>query len=517
LNPYQTIVADIFAINDRATIESTLNNFRAKIQSENENPHFLFTLGICNVLLNRYELALIRFAESKKLDPKNWVADKWSGYSLMQLGKPILAIEKFQKTLEQNPNNLEVLFWLGKSYFEIRQYKESERIFLKIIEKNSSHYDALNALGVVLRYQNRLDEAIEYCSQAITLKPNLALAFYNRANAYKDQLMLDSAEQDYLKAIELDPSNAEAKLALGILYLLQGKFEEGWPLYEWRKQIASYPKTHKISNVPLLTSINSATGKQVLIDYEQGYGDLIQCCRYIPLLIEQGVKVTLNAPEPLLGLMETLDPRLRVITKRQDAGDIDFFCSVMSLPLLFNTTLETIPNQIPYLFARELDEQSSSVVNHEKLPIKIGLAWSGSKTHDNNHNRSISLLELEPLLSLDFEFHSLQKEYTNQDRHQLALINNLVDHHEELLDFEDTARLISKMDLVISVDTSVAHLAGALGQSVCVLLPYMPDFRWMLELDTSPWYPSAKLFRQPALNDWKTVIHQLKNYLCDIS
>jgi hypothetical protein len=219
-----------------------------------------------------------------------------------------------------------------------------------------------------------------------------------------------------------------------------------------------------------------------------------------------GAKVVLEAEPPLIGLFSTLKDSIRVIPKDSSLPGFDYHCPLMSLPLAFKTTVSSIPAKIPYLGNdSDIQKQWKNTMG-EKAKPRIGLMWSGAQYNKNDHNRSIPLGMLSPLLDLDFEFHCLQKEIRQADGELLRKYHQLKSHENDLKDFTDTAALISEMNLVISVDTSVAHLAGALGVTVWILLPYAPDFRWMMEREDSPWYPSARLFRQPQVGDWTSVI-----------
>lgn len=248
--------------------------------------------------------------------------------------------------------------------------------------------------------------------------------------------------------------------------------------------------------------------KTMLVCLEQGLGDFIQFVRYIPMIEAMGANVILEVHAALVPLIRTLNGSFKIITKGEALPDSDCYCPIMSLPLAFRTTLETIPNEVPYLSTIPQKQIEWQRRLGSKVRTRVGLAWSGTSDHKNDYNRSISLRHLSPLLDLDIEFHSLQKEIRADD--EAILMNSPIHaHQEELLDFADTAALISELDLVISVDTSVAHLAGALGKPVWILLPYVPDFRWLLERSDSPWYPTARLFRQDRLGDWANVIDKV--------
>jgi hypothetical protein len=247
----------------------------------------------------------------------------------------------------------------------------------------------------------------------------------------------------------------------------------------------------------------------LLIHAEQGFGDVLQFCRYVPIVEKFGAKIIMEAPKILTSTLSTLPGNFTIIEAGQPLPNFDLHCPMMSLPLAVQTTLETIPASIPYLFV----SPSQRAIWTKKLGIKtkprIGLSWSGQPDHKNDHHRSMPLDKLRPLLRTNLEFHALQTEYRESDEALLDELSEIQDHRHELKDFSDTAALISEMDWVISVDTSVAHLAGAMGKPLLLLLPYAPDFRWLLDRSDSPWYPTATLLRQPTLGDWESVLAEV--------
>jgi len=250
-------------------------------------------------------------------------------------------------------------------------------------------------------------------------------------------------------------------------------------------------------------------GKRLLIQGEQGLGDIIQFCRYLAQVKTLGAEIIFEVPESLIPLVSTMRCPMTVVAKGCPLPQFDAYCPVMSLPYVLKTTMETIPAEIPYLFAEEsrVSKWQQRLGTNGKL--RVGLVWSGSAAHKNDKNRSIRLEELLPLMDCRAEWHSLQKEYRQHDIPVLNQNPQIHQHQDHLEDFADTAALIECLDLVISVDTSVVHVAGAIGKQIWTLLPYCPDYRWMLDRDDSPWYPTAKLYRQSKDEDWQSVVHQV--------
>ena len=291
--------------------------------------------------------------------------------------------------------------------------------------------------------------------------------------------------------------------------LLTGQYEEGWKLYESRRKAKATKSNYKLYDQPLWLGKESLQNKTLLVEAEQGLGDIIQFCRYIPMLENIEAKVILETPKALASIIKTIPSNFLIIEKGQSLGHFDYHIPIMSLPHAFNTTANNIPVSIPYLFSDKIKREYWNKKLSKKTKPRIGLVWSGSAAHKNDKNRSLLLKDLEPIVQLPFEYHSLQKEIRENDQPTLFEFKQIHQHQNELNDFSDTAALIDEMDLIITVDTSVAHLAGALGKNVWIILPYHPDYRWMLYRNDSPWYPTCTLFRKSKIDDWDETIEEI--------
>jgi Glycosyltransferase family 9 (heptosyltransferase) len=301
-----------------------------------------------------------------------------------------------------------------------------------------------------------------------------------------------------------------------MLRLLIGDFDRGWVKYEWRWKTESLALPKRNFSQPLWLGAEALDGKAILLHSDQGFGDTIQFCRYVPLVAERGARVILEVPRPLRELMSTLTGAEQIVSSGNPLPDFDMHCPLLSLPLAFGPQLETIPAATPYLRA-----SSQSLMNWDtrlgsKHHRRIGLVWSGSPTHKNDQNRSIRLSSLLSLLDIEATFVSLQKDVRDDDVTILKNRSDLLHFGDALENFSDTAALISNLDVVISVDTSVAHLAGALAKPVWVLLPFVPDWRWLLDRNDSPWYPTARLFRQDDARAWDNVIARVHAALYEL-
>jgi len=327
---------------------------------------------------------------------------------------------------------------------------------------------------------------------------------------FRDLKQFDAAVTSFDKAIDLKPDFAEAYWNKSLTLLLTGDFDQGWRLYEWRWE-REFP-TSPIRNFqqPLWLGNETLAGKTILLHAEQGLGDTIQFSRYASLVADLGAHVIMEVAKPLLGLFAGLAGVSRLIAKGSPLPVFDYHCPLLSLPLAFKTELGSIPFPQQYLHvdASRLEQWSQTL--GEKTRPRVGLVWSGSTTLINDHNRSIPLSLLIPQLPPDYQYVSLQKEVRDNDRPILQASTDILHFGDELSDFSDTAALCELMDVVISVDTSVAHLSGALGRPTWVLLPFVPEWRWLLDRDDSPWYASMKLYRQNTAGDWDSVFARVR-------
>jgi hypothetical protein len=335
----------------------------------------------------------------------------------------------------------------------------------------------------VLRATGRYQDALEADQRALQLRPGYIEAMLGCGDSLCEMQQYEAGLQYYEQAIAIKPDYADAWWAKALTQLQQGDFKNGWKNYEWRWQLKN--RRTELNRYAVLQRWNGhepLQGKSILLHAEQGFGDAIQFCRYARELQQMGAAVTLEVRPPLVELMQTLSPAIRVVAWDANAPlDYDFHCPLMSLPLALGTTLQTIPADIPYLHADTAKRQQWLTRLGPAERPRIGLVWSGSSTHRGDAARSIALKQLQPLFTPHLEFHALQTEIRESDQATLTDGLCLVTHAEQLHDFSDTAALISQMDLIITVDTSVAHLAGAMGKTTWVMLPYTADFRWLRE------------------------------------
>ena len=434
------------------------------------------------------------------------------GNALQALRRLDEALKSYHKAVALKPDYLEafnnrgvVLHGLDQFEAALNDYDNALRLMPDCAEALYNRGNALQALG-------RFADALTDYDRALALKSDHAEACYNRGNALKELGRVDEALASYRKAQALKPNYVEAHWNEAYLRLLAGDFERGLPLSEWRWQNTALGLQKRSLAQPLWSGAEPIEGKTILLYGDEGLGDAIFYCRYVPLLAARGARVIIEAEEPLRELMSGLAGVSRCVSKTEAAPEFDLHCPMSSLPLCFGTRLTTIPASTPYLRAPALSAKQLARLGVKDRP-RIGLAWSGNPRHSNDRNRSIALETFSPLLDTDATFVSLQKDVRSDDAATLRGAPRLLDLGPSLKNLSDTAALIGALDLVISADTSVAHLAGALGVPVWILLPFVPDWRWLLDRDDSPWYPTLRLFRQPQPRDWTSVMSHLGDAL----
>ena len=416
------------------------------------------------------------------------------------------AVEEYKKAVSLNLNSIEAYIQLGNHLKLLKRYTEAIDAYHKVIELDPSSADGYNNLGNVLKEMGRYDEALSYINRAIEIDPKQAGYYFNLGLIYKELYRYEDAIDAYRSAISLKYDYPEAHWNLALLLLMHGDFKNGWPQYEWRKRLSLYEPYVRGFKEPLWRG-EDLQGKRILIHDEQGFGDAIQFVRYVPLLKAMGATVFVECLSPLARLFEGVVGVDRVITRGFGLPNFDYHCSILSLPMMFKTDLTNLPNKVPYIKVDEalLNKWSQWVGEYGKNP-KIGIAWSGI----NPPHKSCRIEDLLALLKISGRcFFNLQYGPAQKELTILPMEIMMIDLMDRVEDFADTAALIMNLDLVITIDTSIAHLAGALGKPVWVLLHYDADWRWLLGRSDSPWYPTMRLFRQAKPGDWQPVVESV--------
>ena len=448
------------------------------------------------------------------LQPENSDTLLALGTAYLRLSDMDKAVSLLEEARRISPRDVSVLTNLGVCYRFQRQYDLGLEVLRHALELNKDRARVLGTLASLLADMGKYDDALE-CSEQILAFPEeleagiLAAAAYPYVKTGK----YDRAEMLYRKAISLDASHSASMLGLGCILLLRERFREAWPLYRARFDIM---QSWLDGPWPLWQGEELA-GKKILVRAEQGLGDTIQFARFIPVLKRRGAEVIFSFQPPLKRLMKSMeDSAFLLAEKRLNVADLEVDCqaALLDLPFLLGVDkISKIPSETPYLRVDDdIRKRYKKRLDIAEDILNVGLVWAGNPAHVDDHNRSINFSRFVPLAFIDnVRLFSLQI----GGAEEIARINrgNVVDATEYIDDFLDTAAIIANLDLVISVDTSVAHLAGALGKPVIILLPFSPDWRWFLGRDDSPWYPTARLLRQPAPGNWTPVIEKLVDIL----
>jgi predicted O-linked N-acetylglucosamine transferase (SPINDLY family) len=463
--------------------------------------------------LKRHEEAIASCRKALDIQPDLAEAHSNLGLALAALERHEEAVASCQRALAIKPDLVEAHLNLGNALNALKRSEEAIASYQSALALKPDFAEAHGNLGAALSYAGRYAEAIASCNKALALKPGFADAYNNLGTTLNALNRNAEAIASYQSALEAKPDFAEAHFSQGLALLTIGDFKRGWEQYEWRWATKGYAPTRDFVQ-PLWRGAEDLSGKTILLHSEQGFGDTLQFARYAPLLAARGARVVFEVQPALKALLTGL-AGVEVTVAQGDALPVfDCHCPLLSMPLAFATTLQSIPAATPYLHANAGSVAKWQTLLGERSGPRVGLVWSGNPNHKNDRNRSIALARLLPLLAVPgVRFVSLQKDLRAEDAEALRNLSGLARIGDHLDDFADTAAAVSLLDLVITVDSAVAHLAGALGKPVWVLLPFSPDWRWLLEREDSPWYPSARLFRQPQLGDWESVIGRVREEL----
>jgi len=512
----------------------------------------LYVLGMAAFKTARYELAERMIRRAIAVNDKQPFYHSNLGNVLNAQGKTDEAVSSLERALAVNPNHVEANFNLGNIYLVEKKFDEAAACFRRAVALKPGYAEAWCNLGNALRALKKLDEAVDSYRHAVELLPDVADLWCNLGDTLHQQIKLNEAVACFKRVLELNPKHAKACNCLGNAMFDQGKLEDsiaycnraaelkpdfydaqmnvsllqlqigeyrsGWRNYEVRWKV--YPARR--FDQPLWQGAAAPDGphsqaariegRRILLHAEQGLGDSLQFMRYVPLVHAAGGTVILDLPARLIRLASQLAGVATLVSTGDPLPAFDLHCPLMSLPQAFATTVETIPASVPYLAAPAEALRAAAALPWPEEVLRIGLVWTGSATHPKNWARSIYLALLEPLFALKgTQFFSLQMGPAAAD---LAAVNTkITDLAPNTGDMADTAAQMAHLDLILTIDTSIAHLAGALGKPTWLLLPALPDWRWLLDREDSPWYPTMRLFRQPKAGDWETVIESVRQAL----
>ena len=540
-------IEDAASLHRQGRLDEAEKIYRRVLKNNRNDFNALHLLGMLNHQRGKSGEAYSLITSALKLHPRSPDALSNLAFVLHALKRVDEALASIDKALEIAPDHLDALNNRGNLLLSLLRPADAVAAFDRVLALEPRHVQAHINRGNALSELGQGAEALAEYDAALALQPNNPYAFYNRGNAlramgceadaieaYGSALLALPSHQGswvnlglalmalnrrgealdaYRKALELAPDNADANFNESLALLTIGDYRRGFEKYEWRWKRTGVDAKPRFRQRPWLGDASLAN-KTILLHAEQGLGDTIQFVRYAPILERAGAKVVIEVQPELKELLAKFDGVASVIGRGESLPPFDLHCPLASLPLAMKTELSNVPAEIPYLRASEPRIARWRERIEARPGPRIAIVWSGRADHDNDRNRSIALAELEPLLATrGVSFISIQRELRPADAGQLAGHTGMLHVGGDLMDFSDTAAVLALCDLTISVDTSVAHLAGAMARPAYVLVPFQPDWRWTADRERSPWYPEITLFRQPAPGDWNSVLKRVSEAL----
>lgn len=482
-----------------------------------KSPSACYNLGNIYFEMSEYEKATQSYYSALILEPRHFGAITNLGLIYYKQGILDKALGYFNKALELSPEHALTYFNIANIYRSLKKNEIALIYYRQAIEKDSKIRMSYVYIADILFEQGKEEEARNTYNIATGDKASRAVSFTNLGIEMMENLRFKEAERYFDVALTVNEDIPEVHYNKAYIYLIEGQFEKGWQEYEWRLKRPDNKQPD--FNKPFLKE-ESVKDRRILVTDEQGFGDSIQFVRYLSLLKQKGAYVIFECKKNLLPLFKNLGGVDELIEKKKcevPPVEFDYHVPLMSLPKYFGTNLYNIPGGTPYIIPDPhlVEYWGKKIKNKSRL--NVGIVWGGSPQNTNDKKRSVHLKEMMPLFDLGgIDFYSLQK---GEALKQISALKTPVNVFEEFdkVPFIDSAAIIKNLDLIVTVDTSIAHLAGALGKPVWVLLPYLPDWRWLLVRQNSPWYPSLKLFRQQKVNDWNKNILEIKNQLNEIA
>jgi tetratricopeptide (TPR) repeat protein len=480
-------------------------------------PPALMRRGNILLRLRRLQEALETFDQALALSgappPYRAEAHYLRATSLRQLERMDEAITGYDQAIASRPDFVEAWSHRGAALRDMNELPDALYSYEQALRINPRHIETLNARCVLLAMLDRNEEAEASVRLVLSLDPNNGAAYNNLGNSLRRLGRVSEALEAFESAMCLAPDPERVRLNYGMCLLQAGEFTRGWREYEARWETDARPISLEGVRAQLWRGEEDIAGKIIVLYSEQGLGDSIQFSRYVPMVAQRGAKVLLGAPAVLRPLYQCFGGSVELIDRHQVTRPFDLHCPLMSLPLAFRTEIETIPNHVPYLAPPGESRRHWRDRLGPRRDLRVGLAWSGSSGHKEDSGRSIPLEQFGPIIAAAPEAYCLQRDLRPLDIPALAMHRRIGFFGHELRDFADTAALAAEMDLVISVDTSVLHLAGALGRPVWGLIPFAADWRWLYNREDSPWYPTMRLFRQRSIGDWGEVVQRVRDAL----
>jgi tetratricopeptide (TPR) repeat protein len=509
-------VADYFfnlahALKEQGRVDEAIKCFDRGLMLRPGYAEGWYNLGELLEQQKRLDEAIMSYDMALKVEPSYREAANASGLLYFETKRYEEALARFARSVDIDPSQPGAFNCMSKCYWGLRRFEDALASGYKAIALAPDHPELNKNLGLLLQKLGRHEEAICWLDKALALRGDFAPALNDRSTSLVALRRIGEAFADIDRAIAVDPECAEYHWNKALLQLLTGDFG-GWRGREWGRKCELVNFVDRQFEKPQWFGEEPVAGRTVLLHSDEGFGDTIHFARYARLVAERGARVILEVQDALHPLLSGLDGVALCLPKSADTPpDFDLHCPLSSLPLAFGTQLDTIPAPASYLPPppkARMQAWQARLGTHDRL--RVGLVWSGNPGHSNDRSRSTTLRVMSAILDSSARFYSLQKDPRAEDKAALAERAEIVDLTEHLTDFVETAALVSHLDLVISVDTSVAHLAAALGRPTWILLPFTPDYRWLLDRDDSPWYPSARLFRQDERCDYAPVLERVR-------
>jgi tetratricopeptide (TPR) repeat protein len=515
------VVADYFSNLGMALIrkdrfDEAIKSYDRSLVLKPDQAELWYRMGEVLQQRKRADEAILSFDQALKLKPDYREAANASALLLFEDKRYEEALVRFTRSAEIDPTQAGAYNFISRCHFPLRRFEEALANAKKAHELIPDNPEFIKNVGLILQKLDRQEEALLWLDTAIALRPDFPSALTDRSTTLFALRRIEEAFADSDRAIALDPECPDYHWNRALLHLLVGRFDLGWPAREWGRKCELVGFVDRKFTQARWFGDEPIAGKTILLHSDEGLGDTIQYCRYAPMVAALGARVILEVEAPLHPLLTGLEGVSLCLPKKNGVAlpDFDLHCPLSGLPMAFGTRLETIPaarSYLPPLPESRVSEWRERVGPHDRL--RVGLVWSGNPRHGNDRNRSITLQMMAAILDPRASFYSLQKEPREVDQATLRERTDIIDLTGDLVNFVDTAALISCLDLVITVDTSVAHLAAALGQRTWILLPQTPDFRWLLDREDSPWYPTATLFRQGESREYESVLARVRREL----
>ena len=504
-------LGEAVAHHQRGNLADAERLYRTVLQADKGNFDALHLLGIIHTQRGNFAEAVKFLTDAAKRNPASADAHSNLGNALMEAKRHEEAIASYGKAISLRPGFAEAHNNLGNALNTVQRHEQAIASCRRALAIKPDLAEAHHNIGLAHYGLDRHEEVVASYRSALAIKPNDIETLNNLGLALSDLNRLPEAIDVFEKALALKPDFAQARWNRGLARLTMGDLANGWEDYEWRWQ-ANVTAPMQDFPQPLWLGDGDLAGKTILLHADQGLGDTLQLVRYAPLVKARGARrVVLQVLPALKELMASAKAVDHVVARGEPLPDFDCHCPLSSLPRGFGTRLNNIPAEVPYLQpAADRTAKWRTLLAGIDGP-RIGLTWAGNRTNRKLRHRSITLKRLLPIIATPgVRFVTLQKEVPDEDRDTFADLRDVVHLGDKLDDFADTAAAVTMLDLMISIDTSMVHLAGALGKPVWVLMPFTQDWRWLLDREDSPWYPSARLFRQPRVGDWDSPIERVR-------